>query len=91
MDLIAQVLLSDTPAVTPAPVEEQDDAKLFENGGVDGTRTRDLRRDRQAKGVGPAINGFPRFVSGFERSGPTRDDRKRRLPTGRNDTRSAQP
>jgi len=48
VDLIAQVLLSDTPADTPAPVEEQDDAKLFENGGVDGTRTRDLRRDRPA-------------------------------------------
>ena len=48
VDLIAQVLLSDTPTDTPAPEEEQDDANLFENGGVDGTRTRDLRRDRPA-------------------------------------------
>ena len=31
---------------TPAPEDEQDDAD-FENGGVDGTRTRDLRRDRR--------------------------------------------
>jgi hypothetical protein len=32
---------------TPAPEEEDDDVNLFENGGVDGTRTRDLRRDRR--------------------------------------------
>ena len=48
VDLIAQVLLSDTRSDTPAPDEEQDDANLFRNGGVDGTRTRDLRRDRPA-------------------------------------------
>jgi hypothetical protein len=44
VDLIAQVLLSDTPA----PNEDEGDANLFKNGGVDGTRTRDLRRDRPA-------------------------------------------
>jgi hypothetical protein len=38
VDLIAQVLVSDTPTDAPAPEEEQDDANLFENGGVDGTR-----------------------------------------------------
>ena len=48
VDLIAQVVVGDTSTDTPAPDEEQDDAKLFENGGVDGTRTRDLRRDRPA-------------------------------------------
>jgi hypothetical protein len=32
---------------TSAPDEEQDDANLFKIGGVDGTRTRDLRRDRR--------------------------------------------
>ena len=48
VDAIALVLLSDTRSDTPAPEEEQDDARLFENGGVDGTRTRDLRRDRPA-------------------------------------------
>ena len=48
MDLIAQVLLGDTPTDTLAPDEDEDDAKLFQDGGVDGTRTRDLRRDRPA-------------------------------------------
>ena len=48
VDLIAQVLVGDTPTDRPAPDEEQDDANLVENGGVDGTRTRDLRRDRPA-------------------------------------------
>jgi integrase len=48
VDLIAHVLVGDTPTDTPAPEEEQDDANLFQNGGVDGTRTRDLRRDRPA-------------------------------------------
>jgi hypothetical protein len=48
VDLIAQVLIGDTPTDTPAPEEEQNDANLFEIGGVDGTRTRDLRRDRPA-------------------------------------------
>ena len=48
VDLIAQVLVGDTPTDTPAPEEEQDDANLFKIGGVDGTRTRDLRRDRPA-------------------------------------------
>ena len=48
VDLIAQVLVGDTPTDTPAPGEEQDDANLFKIGGVDGTRTRDLRRDRPA-------------------------------------------
>jgi hypothetical protein len=49
VDLIAQVLFSDTRSDTPAPEEEQDDANLFKDGGVDGTRTRDLRRDRPKK------------------------------------------
>ena len=48
MDLIAQVLVGDTPTDAPAPEEGQDDANLFKFGGVDGTRTRDLRRDRPA-------------------------------------------
>jgi len=48
VDLIAQVLVGDTPTDTPAPKEEQDHANLFKLGGVDGTRTRDLRRDRPA-------------------------------------------
>jgi Phage integrase family len=48
VDLIAQVLVGDTPTDTPAPGEEQDDPSLFKSGGVDGTRTRDLRRDRPA-------------------------------------------
>jgi integrase len=48
VDLIAQVLVGDTPTDTPAPDGDEDDANLFENGGVDGTRTRDLRRDRPA-------------------------------------------
>jgi len=55
VDLIAQVLLSDTPSDTPAPEEGDEnieDAEVIvpegEIGGVDGTRTRDLRRDRPA-------------------------------------------
>ncbi len=48
VDLIAQVLFSDTRSDTPAPEEEDDDANSLKNGGVDGTRTRDLRRDRPA-------------------------------------------
>ncbi len=48
VDLIAQVLFSDTRSGTPAPEEEDEDANLLKNGGVDGTRTRDLRRDRPA-------------------------------------------
>ena len=48
VDLIAQVLLGDTRTDTPAPEEEQDDSNYLKNGGVDGTRTRDLRRDRPA-------------------------------------------
>jgi hypothetical protein len=54
-DLIAQVLFGDTPGGTPTPEERGeniDDAEVIvsegENGGVDGTRTRDLRRDRPA-------------------------------------------
>jgi len=39
---------NDTRSDTPAPEEEDDDANLLKNGGVDGTRTRDLRRDRPA-------------------------------------------
>ena len=55
VDLIAQVLFSDTPTDTPAPGEEgekDDGPKTLipegDVGGVDGTRTRDLRRDRPA-------------------------------------------
>ena len=48
VDLIAQVLVGDMPTDTPAPEEEQDDSNWLKNGGVDGTRTRDLRRDRPA-------------------------------------------
>jgi hypothetical protein len=48
VDLIALVLLSDTPSDTPAPDEKDDDANYLKLGGVDGTRTRDLRRDRPA-------------------------------------------
>jgi hypothetical protein len=44
VDLIAQVLVGDTPTDTPAPEEEQDDANLFENGGALGT---DLQTARQ--------------------------------------------
>jgi len=45
VDLIAQVLFAtDTPTDTPAP-----DAPEGKIGGVDGTRTRDLRRDRQKR------------------------------------------
>ena len=40
--------------------------------------------------AGASINDFARLVSEIERRGPTRDDRERRLPTGRYDTRSAQ-
>ena len=55
VDLIAQVLFSGTRSDTPTP--EQPDEKDVglellipegEVGGVDGTRTRDLRRDRPA-------------------------------------------
>lgn len=42
-----KVLVGDTPTGHTRPGEEQDDADLFEIGGVDGTRTRDLRRDRR--------------------------------------------
>ena len=52
---IARVLLSDTSTDTPAPGEksEEDDGPETlipegDVGGVDGTRTRDLRRDRPA-------------------------------------------
>jgi len=55
VELIAQVLFSDTRSDTSAPeknVEEIDVPELLipeeEIGGVDGTRTRDLRRDRPA-------------------------------------------
>jgi integrase len=55
VDLIAQVLFSDTRSDTPAPEEngeENEGPELLvpegEFGGVDGTRTRDLRRDRPA-------------------------------------------
>jgi hypothetical protein len=55
VDLIAQVLFSDTRSDTPAPEdrdEGNDDLETLipegEFGGVDGTRTRDLRRDRPA-------------------------------------------
>ena len=55
MDLIAQVLFSDTRSDTPALEEngeENEGPELLvpegKNGGVDGTRTRDLRRDRPA-------------------------------------------
>jgi integrase len=55
VDLIAQVLFSDTPNDTPASEERDEnieDAEVIvpegEIGGVDGTRTRDLRRDRPA-------------------------------------------
>ncbi len=48
VDLIAQVLFSDTRSDTPASEDEADDRNLLKNGGVDGTRTRDLRRDRPA-------------------------------------------
>ena len=55
VDLIAQVLFSGTPTGTPAPNEKSDEKGGPETlvpegdvGGVDGTRTRDLRRDRPA-------------------------------------------
>jgi integrase len=55
VDLIAQVLFSGTSTDTPAPGEESDEEDGPETlipeegfGGVDGTRTRDLRRDRPA-------------------------------------------
>ena len=55
MDLVAQVLFSGTPTDTPAPGEKSDEEDGPETlipegdvGGVDGTRTRDLRRDRPA-------------------------------------------
>jgi hypothetical protein len=46
---------------------------LFEIGGVDGTRTRDLRHDRR-KGVGARVNDFLRFLNEIRRQTPTRDD-----------------
>ena len=55
VDLIAQVLFSDTSTGTPAPGEIDENEDVSETlipegevGGVDGTRTRDLRRDRPA-------------------------------------------
>jgi len=55
VDLIAQVLFSDTRSDTPTPVETDENGVGLELlipeggiGGVDGTRTRDLRRDRPA-------------------------------------------
>ena len=55
VDLIAQVLLSDTPTDTGAPSETEKKVTVSQVavpkgkfGGVDGTRTRDLRRDRPA-------------------------------------------
>ena len=41
-----QGALVDTPGHT-RPEEVQDDAKVFDIGGVDGNRTRELRRDRR--------------------------------------------
>ena len=48
VDLIAQVLLGSTPTAQSASDEEEADANFLKVGGVDGTRTRDLRRDRPA-------------------------------------------
>ena len=55
VDLIAQVLFSGTPTSTPPPSEEDEKRGGPETlipegkvGGVDGARTRDLRRDRPA-------------------------------------------
>jgi len=55
VDLIAHVLLSDTPTDTVAPSEPVKKVTVSQVavpkgkfGGVDGTRTRDLRRDRPA-------------------------------------------
>ena len=55
VDLIAQVLLSDTPTDTVALGEREKKrtrpqvaVPKGKFGGVDGTRTRDLRRDRPA-------------------------------------------
>jgi hypothetical protein len=55
VDLIAQVLFSDTRSGTPAPEDRDEETDHLETvvpegefGGVDGTRTRDLRRDRPA-------------------------------------------
>jgi hypothetical protein len=53
VDLIAQVLLSGTATDTPAPKDNCNEQEGTETlvpkgiGGVDGTRTRDLRRDRR--------------------------------------------
>ncbi len=55
VDLIAQVLFSGTPTDTPSSSEKSNEGDGPETlipegdvGGVDGTRTRDLRRDRPA-------------------------------------------
>jgi hypothetical protein len=45
-------------------------------GGVDGTRTRDLRRDRR-KTLGELINDLLRLFNKFRRHAPTRGDTKR--------------
>jgi len=45
-------------------------------GGVDGTRTRDLRRDRR-KTLGEFINDLLRLFNKFRRHAPTRGDTKR--------------
>jgi hypothetical protein len=44
VDLIAEVLLGDTPTDTPAPEEEQDDANLFKIGGALGTEPQTARQ-----------------------------------------------
>ena len=53
VDLIAQVLFSDTRSDTPAPREEQDGANWLKIGGVDGTRTRSVS-DEKRSGFAPA-------------------------------------
>jgi len=49
---------------------------ITRTGGVDGTRTRDLRRDRR-KTLGERINDLLRLFNKFRRHAPTRGDTKR--------------
>ena|SRR5712691_5056831 len=75
-DFLPQEALPARIGDTPAPEEEQGDANLFKIGGVDGTRTRDLRRDRR-KTLGELINDLLRLFNKFRRHAPTQGDTKR--------------
>jgi hypothetical protein len=79
VDLIAQVLLSDTVALGEREKKEtrpEVGVPKVKFGGVDGTRTRDLRRDRR-KRLGELINDLLRLVKKFRRHAATRGDTKR--------------